>query len=263
MWRWNSRAPAPPRNISIYTTAPALQGSGISNIAHCSISVILNSANGAYMPGSIALQTLNSSDVLSILNSVQQYGATSGTNNYGNAIPTSPTTYVSDPTKLMTIHVSGPGRVQIQDGGCYGTYSDDSFGGDWSVDQGILQVGPYQTSNGGWVQQGQLLNALGFKTPNGQVGVAQSDPNIPNAVTVHSGGMFAVAVDQVNPNGGNTASGGNTINNTANEVQITPDYLRNAITLSGGTLAATGYEADLSIPGVIGTTSAGDGAIGR
>ena len=88
-----------------------------------------------------------------------------------------------------------------------------------------------------------MLNALGFKTPNGQVGAAQADPNIPNAVTVHSGGMFAVAVDQVNPNGGSTAAADS---NTSNEVQITPDYLRNPITLSGGTLAATGYEMDFN-----------------
>ena len=62
------------------------------------------------------------------------------------------------------------------------------------------------------------------------------DPDIPNGVTVNAGGMFAVAVDQVNQNPSIAAD------NIATPQNATPGYLRNPITLNGGTLAATGYE---------------------
>jgi len=229
-----------------------LEGRGTSSYANGDIEVRLNySANNTvnglgtsppYSPGSVTIQTVNPTDVLSILNSVKQYdpGYITVGNEYGNAIKTSATTYASDPTKLVTIHVTGPGPVQLQDGG---VSSDTTFGGEWSVDSGVLQIGPYQQTATGWNgPYGQLLNALGFKTLNGQTyngsGSVQGDPDMPNGVTVHSGGMFAVAVDQVNTNPNII------LYNQATPVNNTPDYLRNPITLSGGTLAATGYEMD-------------------
>ena len=204
-----------------------------------------------YQPGNVYIQTVHASDVLSIQNSVKQYdaGASDINNNYGNAIWSASTgRYVSDPNNLVTIHVSGPGIVQLQAGG---NTSNATFGGQWSVESGVLQVGPYQqsfdasSSNYSSGPAGQLLNALGFKTVDGQTfngsGSVQGDPNIPNGVTVHSGGMFAVAVDQVNLN--------QSLNFSETTANPTPSYLINPITLSGGTLAATGYETTFNVGG--------------
>jgi len=231
-----------------------LLGSGSASYANGDIEVRLNysasnTVNGLgtsppYAPGSVTIATVSPTDVLSILNSVKQYdpGYITVNNEYGNAIKTGSATYASDPTKLVTIHIAGPGIVQLQDGG---VSSDTTFGGEWSVDSGVLQIGPYQQASVGWNgPYGQLLNALGFKTLNGQTyngtGSVQGDPDMPNGVTVHAGGMLAVAVDQVNTNQNIILS------NAATPVNDTPDYLRNPITLSGGTLAATGYEMDFS-----------------
>ena len=222
-----------------------LKGSGSSSYAHGAISDVL-SITGS---GIATIQTASSSDVLNILDSIQQYDPNFTNNRAGNALWNISTgRYNSDPQKLTEMHVAGPGRVQLRDGGVYNSYSDNSFGGDWVVDSGVLQVGPYQSPTGGWTQQGQLLNALGFKTINGQGAVVQGDSDIPNGLTVNSGGMFAVAVDQVNPTGGTTAT------NATNAVDITPAYLRNPIALSGGTLAATGYEMNF-VTGTISTTA--------
>ncbi|MGO9115295.1 MAG: beta strand repeat-containing protein [Thermoguttaceae bacterium] len=236
------------------TNGATLSASGTSSYTNGNIEVALNyngnntinnkGSAAPYAPGNVYIQTFNAGDVLSIQNSVKQYdrGATDINNNNGNAVwSSSAARYVSDPSKLVVIHVMGPGVVQLQSGG---VSSDTTFGGEWSVDSGVLQVGPYQpsfynSSADYWSgPAGQLLNALGFKTVDGQTyngsGSVQGDPDIPNGVTVHSGGMFAVAVDQVNTNASLQYS-----ESTANP---TPDYLRNPITLSGGTLAATGYE---------------------
>ncbi len=205
----------------------------------------------AYEPGTVYIQTVNASDVLSIPSSVKQYDAGAGgggvSNNYGNAVYSASTgRYVSDPAKLVTIQVSGPGMVQLQGGG---NTSDATFGGAWSVQSGVLQVGPYTQSfdNGSSDYYsgpaGQLLNALGFKTLNGQTPTpsnpVQGDPDIPNGVTVNSGGVLAVAVDQVNLN--------QSLNYSESTANPTPSYLRNPITLSGGTLAATGYEMTFNV----------------
>ena len=270
-----------------------LSASGTSSYANGNIEVRLtystsNSLNGLgpappYAPGTVTIQTAGPTTVLSILNSVKQYdpGAADANvnNNYGNAIKTGPNTYASDPNKLVTINVTGGGLVQLQDGG---TTSDTTFGGEWSVVSGILEVGPYQPPNdngvGGWSQTGQPLNALGFKTLNGQTyngsGSVQGDPDMPNGVTVHSGGTFVVAVDQVNWNqvqgqfgdgpyteipvsGGFNVVGGTYgvtggsygVTGGSYGVNGTPDYLRNPITLVGGTLAASGSEiADFGFP---------------
>ena len=145
---------------------------------------------------------------------------------------------------------------------------------------GHSEVGPYQPANsngvGGWSQSGQLFNGLGFKTvdsPSGTLtGGQQGDPDMPNGVTVHPGGTFVVAVDQVNTNqvqgvygngpftvtpvsGGFNVTGISTyINGILTSgtygVNGTPNYLRNPITLEGGSLAASGSEiADFGSPG--------------
>ena len=92
-----------------------------------------------------------------------------------------------------------------------------------------------------------MLNGLGF----GGTG-SQSDPDIPNSVTV-AGGKFVVAVDQVNTlyDQANPFTG-NSILTVASSAQAygvngTPNYLRNPITLSGGTLAVSGYEVSFGV----------------
>ena len=240
------------------TTGATLIASGTSSYANGNIEVALNynSNNNVnnkgtanpYAVGNVYIQTVNASDVLSIQNSVKQYdaGASDINNNYGNAVKTGAKTYASDPNKLVTIHLSGPGIVQLQSGG---NTSNETFGGEWSVESGVLQVGPYQqsydnSSSDYWSgPAGQLLNALGFKTLDNQTyngsGSVQGDPDMPNGVTVHGGGMFAVAVDQVNLN--------QSLNYSQTTANATPSYLRNPITLSGGTLAATGYEMTFNV----------------
>jgi autotransporter-associated beta strand protein len=266
-------------DLSSSAAGATLSVSGTSSYANGNIEVRLNYSTSnslnllgtapPYAPGTVTIQTAGPTAMLSILNSVKQYDPGAGdanvNNNYGNAIKTGPNTYVSDPNKLVTINVTGGGLVQLQDGG---TTSDSTFGGEWSVASGILEVGPFQQPNGngvgGWSQSGQVLNALGFKTLNGQTyngsGSVQGDPDMPNGVTVHSGGMFVVAVDQVNTNqvqgryGNGTytetpVSGGFNVTGGSYGVNGTPDYLRNPITLAGGTLAASGSEiADFGIP---------------
>ena len=155
----------------------------------------------------VTIGTLNPGDVLQIGSAIHQYDAGSNAvtgvgNNGGNAIITGPATYADDPNKLVTIHVTGPGVVQLQSGG---VTSNATFGGDWSVDSGVLEVGPYQVSTSVWNgPYGQLFNALGFKTLDGQTTGSQGtqavngDPDMPNGVTVNHGGMFVVAADQVN-----------------------------------------------------------------
>ena len=145
------------------------------------------------------------------------------------------------------MHVTGGGVVKLQSGG---VSADTAFGGQWSVDGGVLQVGPFQanptpspvsTSTLWGGPYGEAINALGFHTPNGQgYPGTQGDPDLPNAVTVNTGGILAVAVDQVNGNPNNmTYTNGVGTDGAANP---TPTYLRNPITLNGGAIASTGYE---------------------
>jgi fibronectin-binding autotransporter adhesin len=241
-----------------------------------------------YTPSAVTIQTLSATDVLSIQNSVKQYDPGAGVpglgfngngNSYANAVfSASANKYVSDPTKLVTIKVSGPGIVQLQNG--EGS-SDTTFGGNWSVgtgsaNSGILEIGPYQVSNGWNGPYGQLLNALGFKTVGGQTytgnGSVQGDPDIPNSVTVNSGGMFVVAVDQVNTNPNITTPFNYPGSSSGTAANSTPDYLRNPIILNGGALAASGTEASFATnynppnsnnyPAVSGTTTAVTATLG-
>jgi autotransporter-associated beta strand protein len=243
--------------VDLYNTS-TLKASGTSAyypIANGDLTAVLNynATSKTYSPATVAFQTVNSSDVLAIEDSIHQYDPNDDTNNYGTAVKTGSATYAADASKLVTIHVTGPGAIQLQSGG---VSSDETFGGSWSVDQGVLQIGPIPTTTNtpGWSgPTGQILNALGFKTLDGQTyagaGSIKGDPDMPNGVTVNSGGMFAVAVDQVNQN---TAIVNQGIATPQND---TPNYLRNPITLSGGTLAATAFEVSFPDSGGVAATT--------
>jgi len=216
-----------------------LKGAGNAWYDVGSVSPTMNYNNGVYTPGIVTFATgTDATDTLSIKTAVSQFDPNYSASHYGNW---DPATRQNDPTKLITLHVTGAGRVVLQSGN---TSSNTTFGGEWSVDNGTLQVGPFvpnpnpvsgTTQPSDWSgPNGQPLNALGFKTPSGQGNSSYGDPDLPNGVTVHAGGTLAIAVDQVNtnPNGAGVGYNG------------TPDYLRNPITLAGGSVAATGSEVD-------------------
>ena len=165
----------------------------------------------------VDLKTNSASDVLTLASAVQQYS-----------------TDYSKPTNA-TIRVSGPGTVVLQSGGIS---SQLTYGGDWQLNSGVLQIGPVEPdympvpSPGYNGPHGEPLNALGFKVPATQLhGGNDADPDLPNAITVN-GGILAIAVDAHNTNPTNTAF----------PVNSTPDYIRNPVILAGGKIAATGYE---------------------
>ncbi len=180
------------------------------------LSIVMNATSD---PSNIVnLKTSGTSDVLTISTSLKQFSTTS---NY-----TAPTN--------ATIRVSGPGRVVLQSGGISSRYT---FGGDWQLDSGVLQIGPVEPNytplpdpgyNG---PHGEPLNALGFKVPTGAVTGTNTDPDLPNAITI-TGGILAVAVDAPNTNPSNTEQ----------PVNFTPNYLRNPVILAGGAIASTGEE---------------------
>ena len=193
--------------VDLYNGA-TLKGTGNASYERGDISPVLNYIGGSYSAGRVTFATGQlPTDVLAIKDTVKQYDPDycwervrklgSGNGSTGHA----------DPDKLITVHVTGPGMVKLQDGG---VSSYTAFGGQWSVDSGVLQVGPFvanatpdptPTSTGWGGPYGQPLNALGFHTPNGQsYPGTQADPDLPNAVTVNAGGILAVAVDQVNAN---------------------------------------------------------------
>ena len=71
-------------------------------------------------------------------------------NNYGTAVyRASAGRYVSDPNKLITLNVAGPGLVQLQSGG---VSSDETFSGQWNVQSGVLEVGPFPTTTPNWTK---------------------------------------------------------------------------------------------------------------
>ncbi len=244
----------------------SLLGSGSSTYENGGVEVRLNYSGTAvtnnvgnlsnYGSGSVTIGSPSSGGVLQIGSAIHQYDAGSSVNtgvgNFGgNAIKTGPATYADDPNKLVTVHVTGPGAVQLQSGG---VTSNATFGGEWSVNSGVLEVGPYPLSTSVWSgPYGQLLNALGFKTLDGQTtGIAgtqavNGDPDMPNGVTVNHGGMFVVAADQVNYTWNST--GVNNILSGSGDFGVngTPNYLRNPITLNGGTLAVSGNEVVMSL----------------
>ncbi len=243
--------------IDLYSGS-TLQATGTSSFSNNHVSAVLN-FNGSYSPGSGTLAATAGS-TLTLMEEVRQYDPNYESNEYGNWVGNGATGSV-DTTKLFTMHVTGGGVVKLQAGG---VASEEVFGGAWSVDSGILQVGPFianptpspaSTSTGWGGPYGEPINALGFHTPNGQVypGVA-GDPDLPNAVTVNSGGILAVAVDQVNGNPNNMVKVNGVFTDGA--VNSTPTYLRNPITLNGGAIASTGYEVTFGASN--GTDSSGN-----
>jgi autotransporter-associated beta strand protein len=192
-----------------------LLGSGAAGLQYGNVAVVANSS--ANPSNIVDLKTNSADDVLTLASAVQQYS-----------------TDYSKPTNA-TIRVSGPGRVVLQSGGISSQYT---YGGDWELDSGVLQIGPVEPNytpvpdpgyNG---PHGEPLNALGFKVPATQLhGGNDADPDLPNAITV-KGGILAIAVDAHNTNPANTAF----------PVNSTPDYIRNPVILAGGKIAATGYE---------------------
>ncbi len=189
-----------------------LLGTGAARMKIGNVNVVANTTGGQ---NAVEFKTQDASDTLCLLSAVEQFSS-----NY--ALPTN-----------ATINVGGPGVVKLQSGGISSKYT---FGGDWQVNSGILQLGPVDPNPqptfgaGGYAgPNGEPLNALGFKaTTDGTA----ADPDLPNAVTVNSGAVLAVAVDAANFN----------LNNTAFPVNPTPNYVRNPVTLNGGSIAATGNE---------------------
>ena len=201
----------------------AFLGTGAATVKYNGISVM---ANASADPSNVVdLKTNATTDVITLLNSVKQYS--------------------TDYTKSTnaTIRVSGPGRVVLQSGG---VYSKETYGGDWELNSGILQIGPVEPNSmplpppGYAGPYGEPLNALGFKVPatpkNTFTGGPRADADLPNAIKV-TGGIFAIGVDAPNTNP-------NIITNPENP---TPNYLRNPVTLAGGSIAATGFEVDYSV----------------
>ncbi len=191
----------------------ALLGTGAATLNYGNVTA---AANATADPSNVVdLKTGGAGDVLTLASAVQQYS-----------------TDYSKPTNA-TIHVSGPGRVVLQSGGIS---SQLTYGGDWQLTNGVLQIGPVEPNpqptpsyNG---PHSEPLNALGFKVPATQLhGGNDADPDLPNAITV-AGGILAIAVDAHNTNPTNTAFPANS----------TPDYIRNPVILAGGKIAATGYE---------------------
>jgi len=192
-----------------------LLGSGAASLQYGNVAVVANSSPN---PSNVVdLKTSATGDVLTLASAVQQYS-----------------TDYSKPTNA-TIRVSGPGRVVLQSGGIS---SQSTYGGDWQLSSGVLQIGPVEPdymplpSPGYNGPHGEPLNALGFKVPATQLhGGNDADPDLPNAITVN-GGILAIAVDAHNTNPTNTGF----------PVNPTPDYIRNPVILAGGKIAATGYE---------------------
>ena len=222
-----------------------VKGTGNSSYERGTISAVLNysTGNSVYRAGSFTLTTgTAASDVLDLKTEVEQYDPNYSNNHYVNYV-TGAGSAATNAAYVMTGNIRGSGTVELQSGGISST---SVFGGAWAVDSGILQVGPFlgtalavTTSNAGdWSgASGEVFNALGFKTAftSTAAGVTQAagNPDLPNPVTVNKGGMLAIANDQLNGNPNNTE---------ATLANPTPPYYRNAVTLSGGTLAATGAE---------------------
>ena len=241
--------------VDVYTGG-TLGGTGKAAYAQENISLVMNTINSARSPGSFTLATGTSkTDSLALQSSFESYDNNSGQNNYEDFQLTGATnnaglctSIAGSYTPAMTVHVAGSGTVKLQAGEAQTKYA---FGGPWSVDSGILQVGPfvadtnYLASGGTGTQwsgaNGEALNALGFATPIGQnirgQTAVQGNPDLPNPVTVNNGGILAIAVDQINANPSNTETG------TSGAVNTTQPYIRSAVTLNNGAaVAATGAE---------------------
>ncbi|MFI5380512.1 MAG: beta strand repeat-containing protein, partial [Tepidisphaerales bacterium] len=110
----------------------------------------------------------------------------------------------------MTVHVKGPGRILLASGP---TTSPTAYAGSWQVEDGILQIGPADTTGP------ECFNALGYKT----------NYTAPNAVKL-TGGVLALGVNAPN----------SSANPGASPPYVPPTALANAITLEGGAIAAIG-----------------------
>ena len=247
--------------VDVYSGG-TLGGTGSATYAYTNISLVLNTVTPTRPAGSFTLATGSSkTDSLALQGSFEQYDNNSGQNqdenfNLNPSLPlytgtnglTVPAgTYSSSNmgtySPMMTVHTTGAGTVKLQSGE---TSTYKTFGGAWSVDSGILQVGPFTpapvwVSSGGSGAQwtgctGEVLNALGFALPIGQnfrtSAGATPNPDLPNPVTVNNGGILALAVDQLDANPYNTQV----------PVNPTPSYLRSAVALNGGAIASTGYD---------------------
>jgi autotransporter-associated beta strand protein len=219
-----------PYFIDLFDNA-RIKGTGNAVIAGKNVSVMQGSTTGG-AANVVQLYAPTSNDSLTLTQSVQQY--------YSDA--TKPTNAVIEVNSTLN-GVENNGRVVLQDGG---VYSRSTFGGDWRVNGGILQIGP-MASNTPSIDYagpyGQPLNALGYKVPatlNPAYNPVtpdyhhsyDADPDLPNDVYVN-GGVLAVGVQQVNINP----------NITYQPVNDTPAFLRNKMILAGGAIASTGNQA--------------------
>ncbi len=211
------------------------------------VALVLNTVDPTRPAGSFTLATVSKTDSLALQASFQQFDNNSSFNNNANCSlsATSGTITSANVTysPAMTVNVTGSGTVMLQAGE---TTTFNTFGGLWSVNGGILQVGPFVQSltfaNTDALTKysgatGEAMNALGFGTPTNQDfranGGFSGNPDVPNPVTVNTGGMLAVAVDQLNA----------VPNNIPAPRNPTPPYVRSGVTLNNGAaVAATGYE---------------------
>jgi len=204
-----------------------------------SLSPVLSNSDGTYndnplAPSTYTFHTTTSSAVLTLKNTYKQFDV----NGVGNAEQYAPNVDV-------VTHITGGGRVILENGssGNEASSSNQTYGGDWSVDSGTLQVGPIlQTPATFFTNNSQTINALGFKTEAGSTG---ADPDLTNTVFIHAGGTLAIAVDQLNKDFPLDTNGNPYTTSTAATsyaVNLTPDYIRNSVVIDGGSIEATGSE---------------------
>jgi hypothetical protein len=116
---------------------------------------------------------------------------------------------------FATVHVTGLGRVVFESGGANAA---TGYRGDWSIDGGIVQLGPVVA--GGF---GEPLNAWGLN------GFADHNP-----VTINSGAIVAGAT-----NTANSQTSGSDFFASVGGAQNFPGSFRSPITLAGGAIATT------------------------
>ena len=239
-----------------------IKGTGNSSLSYQAIALILSQSTGSvYQQSNCYFTTASPSDTLTLNNNVQQFDPNSGVGHYNNGASTSgssgvvSTAVANTSTNAYgmqtTIHVAGGGKVVLADGA--NTNASSTFGGVWSVESGVLQVGPFQFNpnfnsdpnsasygNGGvWNgPTGEPFTALGFMVPKTNSTSYYGNPDMPTTATMNTGGVLAIAVDQLNPLDPTLAPGYYTSNFNA-----TPAYVRTSVVLAGGSVASTGYEA--------------------
>jgi autotransporter-associated beta strand protein len=158
---------------------------------------IANGSSGS--PVSVNMEAVGVNDVLTISTAIR-----------GN----------SKSTSYATINVSGQGRIALTAGGLN---SATTYGGSWTLQSGILQMG-------GDTGEGEALNALGFKDGDAKEG---------NTISVYGG----------------TLAGGVNVPVT---VTSTPDFFRANVIMAGGAISSTnGVDAEYGggFTTAVGTTS--------